>query len=585
MIKPFLEQAARDESVYLTDVRAAFQAEGTRPFHLHVTLYDRSVRVCPLRLPETAGEEEARFAAEYVYATVYNLLSALGGLRVDVYLDPSDRETVQLAESLEQVFQLALPKRARTGYGTCLNVNERVLSALSGGRERFAFGVHSLEEEPSVQPPGAAEGQPVFARLPARTAGRMVLGMDVGGTDVKLAVSVDGRLALCKEFDWLPSACTRAEEITGPLLLLARLLRAAGSLCRAGREGELDWAALDRRATLAEMERGAEAMERRVGDSLRGFDAIGLCFPDVVIQNRIVGGETPKTRGLRDNPELDYEAEFSKLTALTQGLAAYAAEGGPVLNINDGPMAAFTAAVEQAAAGGDLSRGFFAHSLGTDLGTGWVRADGSIPEMPLEVYNFIIDLGSWGQRRFPPEDVRSVCSVNTGLPGALQKYGGQSAVFRLAARQAPKTLQEGLDRGLFRREGDLLLVPTQPEDRRKECLEFFMERAAAGQPECEKIFRTVGEYLAVTWRETDFILQPDAKDRTLFGRFVKRPACFRLLCEGAARREPELRQYAAGSDLANTALMKQLDAHPDYTVAQFAQAVGAVYYACLGLDS
>ena len=41
MIKPFLEQAARDESVYLTDVRAAFQAEGTRPFHLHVTLYDR----------------------------------------------------------------------------------------------------------------------------------------------------------------------------------------------------------------------------------------------------------------------------------------------------------------------------------------------------------------------------------------------------------------------------------------------------------------------------------------------------------------------------------------------------------------
>ena len=233
MIKPFLEQAARDESVYLTDVRAAFQAEGTRPFHLHVTLYDRSVRACPLRLPETAGEEEARFAAEYVYATVYNLLSALGGLRVDVYLDPSDRETVQLAESLEQVFQLALPKRARTGYGTCLNVNERVLSALSGGRERFAFGVHSLEEEPSVQPPGAAEGQPVFARLPARTAGRMVLGMDVGGTDVKLAVSVDGRLALCKEFDWLPSACTRAEEITGPLLLLARLLRAAGSLCRA----------------------------------------------------------------------------------------------------------------------------------------------------------------------------------------------------------------------------------------------------------------------------------------------------------------------------------------------------------------
>ena len=44
-----------------------------------------------------------------------------------------------------------------------------------------------------------------------------------------------------------------------------------------------------------------------------------------------------------------------------------------------------------------------------------------------------------------------------------------------------------------------------------------------------------------------------------------------------------MRQYAASGALANTALMKQLDAHPDYTVAQFAQAVGTVYYSCLGL--
>ena len=29
--------------------------------------------------------------------------------------------------------------------------------------------------------------------------------------------------------------------------------------------------------------------------------------------------------------------------------------------------------------------------------------------------------------------------------------------------------------------------------------------------------------------------------------------------------------------------MKQLARHPDYTVAQFAQAVGAVFYACLPL--
>ena len=48
--------------------------------------------------------------------------------------------------------------------------------------------------------------------------------------------------------------------------------------------------------------------------------------------------------------------------------------------------------------------------------------------------------------------------------------------------------------------------------------------------------------------------------------------------------EPELRLLAADGSLANTPLMRQLAARPDCTVAQFAQAVGAVYYGCLGLS-
>ena len=232
--------------------------------------------------------------------------------------------------------------------------------------------------------------------------------MDVGGTDVKLAVSADGDLVLCKEFDWFPAAFARGEELTGPLLLLTRLMRAAGSLCQAGRGAEVVHSALERRATLTEMERAAETMERAAGGDLRSFNAIGLSFPDVVIQNRIVGGETPKTQGMRNNPLLDYEEQFAKITGLNADLAAYTVPGGPVRCVNDGPMAAFTAAVEQAAGGADLSQGFFAHSLGTDLGTGWVLPDGSIPDLPLEVYNFILDLGSRDQRdRFDPEDVRS----------------------------------------------------------------------------------------------------------------------------------------------------------------------------------
>lgn len=587
MLKTFLEEAAQGRSVYITDVRDAFQARGTRPFHLHATLYDGSLRTFPLLLPGTEGAEEERFVAEYVHASIYNLLSALGGVRLDVCLERTDRAALALAEGLEQTFQLSLPKPARTGFGKCLNVNDRVLDALFHGKKAFSFGVHSIAEEPAEEERPVPAGQPIFAGLPSLVQGRMLLGMDVGGTDVKLAVSVDGRLVLCKEFDWLPSACTRAEELIAPLLLLTRLLRAAGSLCSAGREAEIDRAALERRACPEEMERAAAEMERTAGDSLRGFDAIGLSFPDVVIQNRIVGGETPKTQGLRRNPDLDYEAQFAQITSLNQALAAYTVPGGPVMCANDGPMAAFTAAVEQAAAGADLSRGFFAYSLGTDLGTGWVRPNGSIPDIPLEVYNFIIDLGSRDGRAFLPEDARSVRSTNTGLPGALQKYGGQAAVFRLAAarlpRQAPDLWQDVLNRSLFRWEGDRLTVPTSPVDMRKDCLEYFMEQAAAGQPDCQEIFRQIGEHLAVASQETEYIICPNSGGRTLFGRLVKHPVCFRLICQGAARRNLNLRLTAADGSMANTPLMRQLAACPCCTVAQFAQAVGAVHYGCLGL--
>ena len=589
MLKSFLQRAHEDLPVYLSDVRASFQKDGTRPFHIVVTLYDGTTRHFPLQLPETNGAEEETFVASYVHAIIYNILSSLGAVSIDIYLDKADEKLTALAGGLDEVFQTGLAKTERTGYGKCLNVNERTLAALSGGKDKFAFRVFAVSEEPAAVPvvPMQAK-EAVFNKLPSMTANGMMLGMDIGGTDIKLAASVGGQLAVCKEFDWFPAGFSLAEQLIDPILLVTRLMRAAASLVAAGKSDLLDAAALDKHATIEEMERGSAAMEEAAGADLRNFDAIGLCFPDVVIRNRIVGGETFKTRGMRENTALDYEAQFAKITVLNDALAAYVTENGAVMNTNDGPMAAFTAAVEQAAAGADVSQGFFAHTLGTELGTGWVRPDGSIPEIPLEVYNFIIDLGSFAQKQYDANDVRSINNFNTLLPGTLQKYCCQSGVFRLAAKylpqQDPETWQQALDMGILVPVGDRLIVPTEPKDMRKPCLEFFMAKAAEpGKEACAEIFREIGEYMAVTWQETDYILQPEAQDRTLFGRLVKNPVCHELMCEGAARRVPEVKQYAADGSIANTVLMAQLDAHPDYTVAQFAQAIGAIYFGCLGL--
>lgn len=589
MLENFLKQAREDRPVYITDVRNEFQREGTRPFHLHVMLYDGNVKSFPLQLMKTNTQEEENFVASYVYAMIYNILSSLGAVKIEIYLDAGDEKTKKLADGLDEVFQTGLKKSQRSGYGKSLNVNERVLAVLLKGKYQFGFEQKDISEEAAVQAEKKKEtAEPIFASLPKVAEDKVILGIDIGGTDIKLTASVNGDLAVYKEFDWFPAAFETAEQFLEPVMMIVRLMRGAASLYAAGKGAGIDMAALDKDASFEAMKRGIEAMEKEAGEDLRSFDAIGLSFPDVVIQNLIVGGETFKTKGMRENTKLDYEEQFAKISVLSEELKKYVTEDGAVMNTNDGPMAAFTAAVEQAVAGEDVSNGFFAHTLGTELGTGWVLPDGSIPEIPLEVYNFIIDLGSFAQKEYDSNDVRSINNFNTGLAGTLQKYTCQSGVFRLAAKylpkQDPEVYQEALDKGLFVWKDEQLIVPTEPKDMRKPCLEFFMKKA--GEPEhpiCADIFRQVGEYLAVTWEETDYVLKPEAKDRSLFGRLVKSPVCFELMCEGAKNRVPSLNQYAADGGLANTALMKQLEAHPDYTVAQFAQAVGAIYFGCLGL--
>ena len=553
-IEEFLKRAEEDRTVYITDVRRSFDKVGTSAFHIHVNLYGGETEVFSISLPKWENERQRQFVASYIRAFVFNILCNLGALSIVIYLDKADAGLLEIAEGLRNDFQMDLAKTERSGYGKSLNVNERTVRALFGGSKVFSLEVRDLPEEKApLKTPSEPLGTPVFGQLPGIAQSAFLLGVDVGGTDIKFAVSRDGKLIHCEELNWAPASFSCVEQLTGPVLeTTERLMKQFG----AGRK----------------------------------WDAIGLSWPDVIIHNMIVGGETTKTKGLRENPDRDYEEQFARLTGLCGELGAYTRSGNAVMCCNDGPMAAFTDAVEMSAAGEDVSKGFIAYSLGTELGTGWVRADGSIPQIPLEFYQCIIDLGSAEAGKYDAEDVRSSLNVNTLLPGTLQKYTGQSGVFRLACKllpsREPALYREVMEKGLFRvsADGTFMEVPTEPEDRRKECLEFFMEKAASGGSEvCRDIFREIGEYIAVTWAENEYLFHPAAKERTLFGRLVKRQECFDLIKEGAARREPSLVLKNADSGLAVTPLMRQLDEDPVFTVAQFAQAVGALHFACLAL--
>lgn len=561
MLSQWLQQAASGRSVWLSDVR---QQCAALPDHIDVTvqltLIDGTKRDLALPVPRWQNTEQRQFVAQYITAQVFNTLSALSGREMAFYLDLRETEAVALLAELETVFQVR--QAARSGYGKVINIADRLCRAFGGGA--FAFAVRDRSAYISA-PPEMPHGGDLLPRLRQAVeccGSGVCCGIDIGGTDIKAAVAVDGRLICVKEYDWDPAASPVAEGITGPILLLVRLM----ACCATGMTPALQ-AALDKDASDAEMTRAVAQ------SSALPIDVLGVSFPDVVIRDRIVGGESPKTKGMRENPAIDYETAFAGLGGLVELLRPYCREDAAIHMTNDGHIAAFTAAAELAFSGRtpDFSGGVVAHALGTDFGVGYLNSDGSIPEMPVELYDFLLDLGSFPQRQLPPEDLRATRNENSGLPGA-RRYLGQAAAFRLAYDADPALLE-----GFVERHGAILSVPPEM---RKSCLAYLMEQAAAGNGAAQSVFRQIGRGVGQISREMRYLMRPRTDVRYLFGRFVKHPACFRLLQQGCREIVPDLRLEAADEDLTCTPLMRQLPAH-NVTVAQFGQAIGAMYYAAI----
>ena len=603
LVTGLIEQAKAGRSVYITDLHVLFGAladgDSDRLACVVEMLDGTGLRRFDLQVPriDGLGGEERSFVENYIHAEVYNIISALGGRRMAVYSDQGSAEFLAILNRLPAVFGIGLPRSSRSGYGRSVNVTDRMIGALSPGAPGFSFEFAPLDRAPAATRPWSPAVDLVgfFRGRTERLEGKALIGLDVGGTDIKAVLVDDGRIVDYAEYDWYPAGFLRSRQLVDPILLIVRVLLARLWIHRL-EEGDGRRAALVELAAKALHKGGAEMKRALVAFEAAGLDeglrcdGIGLCFPDVVVRNKIVGGEVYKTRGIRTNPAIDYERDFAELTDLDVRLREWVAPGGAVRIINDGPMAAFTAAVEMAASpdARDVARGVFAHTLGTELGTGWVTETGAIPDIPLEVYNFIIDLGCWPERAFEPDDLRSLNNFNTGLPGTLQKYCSQSGVFRLALKrfpsERPDLLRELEEKGFVeRRTADGTegwYVPTEPLDQRKPFLEHMMKLADRERDDTDReIWREIGKSLAVTLLETRRILEPGTDRRFLFGRLVKNATCFDLMVEGARSIDPGILLVVAGTGMANTPLMRQLKGHPHVTVAQFAQAIGAVYFA------
>lgn len=620
MVKEFLKKAKSDMPVYINHVREAFsQLEDVESED--ILLVDRLIsndedKIFNIKIPavNNCTEEELSFIVTYVNAEIYNILSAIGGKYITCYIDTAKEKLCEMIRSLDDTFGINEPRSERKGFGKCINVIDRMIASIesepASEKRGFHFRIKDKKEIPKVF--NACKIQKseldVFHKVYKGLEGRVLCGIDIGGTDIKAVLAVDGKLAYIKEYDWFPAIYPIAERIMDPIVDLVRLLIVKASYDRLSSEAlktnELSELGADLEKAM-EKDASEEVIrttslkaEEILSEKLIEVNAIGMCFPDVVIKDRIIGGETYKTRGLRNNKDVDYEIEFAKFLGLNERLEKYSKI---VRCINDGPMASFTAAVEWAASDKnfDLKKGIFAHTLGTELGTGWVDGVGKIPEIPLEVYNSIIDLGSYVQKEYESDDIRSINNFNTKLAGTLQKYASQSGAFRLAIKyfteKRPDLMKEIEEKGFIKykdsKNGKGVYIEVEQKDMRKPFLEFLM-----GLPDREfrlnvndeedvtrKIWMDIGEYMAVTWCETERILNADVKSRILFGRLVKNKTCFELMKKGAEKIKPGLILDPADETMSYSPLMKQLEQNKEYTVAQFAQAIGAVYYGNTGI--
>lgn len=605
MVKELLKAAQAGDPVYISTVSEAFdklEASQKQVMNCILTLLEKEEKkLFKISLPrfEKLAADEIDFIKSYVWAEIYNILSSLGGKVMNIYVAPDNKPLFKLASELNEVFCVDSKRSDRKGYGRCINVIDRMLGTLCPGEPGFKFIVGSISQMPEIASDikPAAQDSRIFARVTENLEGKIICGIDVGGTDIKIVLVNNGKIDCYKEYDWFPANFKESSQLIEPICLIVRLVRAKISLHNSKADSKAKTTlvsniqkALDKNAADEFMLDSVEKAEAFLEGKYSEIDAIGLCFPDVVVKDKVVGGEVYKTRGIRNNPEINYEEDFLKLTNLNDKLHELINKNGSVNIINDGPMASFTAAVEIAASNSPeaVDKGVFAHTLGTELGTGWVNGSGLIPDIPLEVYNCIIDLGSFVEKQFPPDDLRSINNFNTALPGTLQKYCSQSGIFRLAMKYFPK-FRPDLFKELFDKE--LIAakevngfkgyyVPTEPKDQRKPFLEHMMALPERENDEVNNmIWRDLGKFLAVTWLETEKILNPGTATRVLFGRLVKNRRCLELIREGAASIKKDLVLEVADAGMANTPLMKQLECDPEYTVAQFAQAVGAVYFA------
>ncbi len=332
----------------------------------------------------------------------------------------------------------------------------------------------------------------------------MIVGMDVGASDVKVASFIEGRCIFAKEINWESYKFKNSDEHLSYFVTMVRLAKAAIEVektsSRSKRElkGKLKELAHNANTPLEEIESFIEGVYT-AGISEVKLDGIGLSTAGAVVNGRITQEGTRAYRGIGSEEFWTKVAPMGRRISESLG-------GVPVGVLNDGDAAALSLA-------GTLGlNNVLALSLGTGLAAGYVDNKGQLNDY----------LGEMGKCSI---DLSSEAGYHEGLRirGALQQYTSQRGVLHLARKVWPdfdKGFEEIVARRFAAKEkinldnkDDIVshvkasLTGSKLEEFKKAIgnrpkLKYVqskleLPKTNPERQEAEKIFKTIGSYLAV----------------------------------------------------------------------------------------
>lgn len=578
-----VQKAEHDQSVYLSEIREYIDSLDITNRVRIVAKFDNNSKeqaIYMIDIPVDWYIYENIFR-EYVLSVVYNILCCIGTIRCHLFYENKNSKILELLKWIKNQFEIEKDRFERVSYGRCINVIERIHYFRTKEHKKFSFVIKPLPKQKilSIIPENTI---PIFTSCRHSHTGVIphqkgkICGLDIGGTSIKCVLSVDGEIVAAKKINWTPFLFRSPNQMIQFIECIVRLFRLWFWVIISDSIFILNFKTLQTQLSLlmeeendiSIIEAQISKIERQKNLSLPIFDAIGIGFPDVVVDNKIVGGECYKTRGMREALGSYYDTEYLKLSNLDVVLSRYARH---VFVVNDAIIACYQYVINQKRNMNYLSTATLLHTIGTELGTGWLNEYGDIPAVPMECYNMVIDIGKYPSREYEIDDLRSTRNFNTGISGTVQRYIGQSLFFKVALEYIMKNdLQQYqilLDGHFITEEENRLTCIVNGIDKREKLFEIAVEYLITGDR--RKELEQIGVNVIQLWKELNWVLSKQIKEVILTGGCIAQPEVYQSLYNGAK-----------GID--NDFCCHQLKETTDYegkNLGNYQAAMGAVHYA------